>query len=216
MTYKYSFKSVKGKNPNYFVHITCDSLGLEILADLPEEFTTAVGSEYESLLPSHLSNYFGRYAAAFEATSKVVGGTSSLSQALSQQIWVNSSPIELTLSLQFDAQSDPLKEVVYPMRALEMLVMPTKKGGILYSPGPNRGALLGGSTEINVTIGNHLLVIPNAIFISVSSTMDSRMTAEGYPISGKSDVQIRSSVVLSREDWAAMTGTTSALSSIFN
>lgn len=217
MPYTTSYKCAKTGNANYLVHITSEQLSLEIVADMPEEFSTAVAGEYESLLPSNLGSNFGAFGNSIESASKIFAGSGGVEQGLSQQIWVNSSPLEISLSLHFDYQSDVLNDVVYPMRTLEMLAMPSSAGGLLYAPNGVRGIvgmLIGSGSKINVSIGRQF-TMQDAIFVNVQSTMDNRLSSSGWPIAGKSEITIRSPVVYSRENWAAITGT-SAIQSTLN
>ena len=198
-----SYFCSKSTNPNYHVHIKCPGMKLEIIADMPEETTTAVGSEWEAMLPSSIMDL----VAAAGGALKGLAGTNLVSQDLSLQVWVNSSPVEIPLTLQFAANADAYREVVKPMRELEKLAMPALGwGGFLYSPGPNRGSIAGGSMEVELYIGN-LLVIPSVILTSVSSTFSSRLDAKGFPIAGRSDLTFRTDRVLSREQWSEMTNT---------
>jgi len=200
---RYSYFCSKTTNPNYHVHIKCPGMGLEIIADMPEETNTAVGSEWEAMLPNSLADA----SAAAGGLAKTIAGTNLVSQALSQQVWVNSSPIEIPITLQFAAVENAYKEVVQPMRALEKLALPELGiGGLLYSPGPSRGSIAGGSLEVELYIGN-LLIIPSVILINASSTFSSRLDKEGWPISGRSDITFRTDRVLSRGEWAKMTNT---------
>lgn len=203
------YLSALTQNPDYLVHIKCAGMGLEIVADMPEEVTTAVGSEWEAILPSAVGDYS-------DLVGKVakVSGNNAVASALTKQVWVNSSPIEFPISLLFKATSDPKNEVVDPMRVLEMLAMPATYGGILsgaanavggllVSPGPNRGKVAGGDLSLELIVGKQLH-FDSCIIVNVSSTFSSRLH-NGYPIAGRSDITFRSDHVLSREEWAIIT-----------
>lgn len=197
------YDSAKGRNANYHVRIACTAFDVEIIADLPEELQTAVGSEWESRLPASLGAvpYVGE---AVETASKIVGGSGVVQQKLSQQIWVNSSPMEIPLELQFDAQNDAYNDVYVPMRLLEMMALPDGVGGFLYSPGTNRGIAGVGESTISLHIGT-MMYIPSIIITTVNSSFSSRLDYRGYPISGRSSVTFRTDRVVSRDEWKKYT-----------
>lgn len=196
----HSYKCARSKNVNYHVQIVCAGMGTELIADMPEEVSTQVGSEWEALLPSAISDV----SRVFDSVGKAVAGTGAVLQYNTQQVWVNSSPIEIPLSLTFEAETSGFQDVVKPIRFLEKLTMPSMwAGGILISPGPN---MAGGGKEVRVVIGK-LLTLPSAIIISAAGSFSSRLASDGYPISGKCDITIRTDRVLSREEWALYTGT---------
>jgi hypothetical protein len=78
-----------------------------------------------------------------------------------------------------------------------------KWGSVLISPGPNT---TGGGLEVRVVIGK-LITLNSAIVVSAAGSMSSRLAEDGYPISGRCDLTIRTDRVLSRDDWARYTGT---------
>lgn len=196
-----SYSCARSTNTNYHVQIACAGMGIELIADMPEEVTTQVGSEWEAMLPSAIADV----ARIFESGGKVIAGTGAVIQTNTQQIWVNSSPIEIPLTLTFEAETSGFQDVVKPIRFLEKLTMPTIAfgGTTLLSPGPNR---TGGGMEVRVVIGK-LLRLESAILVSAAGSFSSRMAADGYPISGRCDLTIRTDRVLSREQWAEYTGT---------
>lgn len=208
------FKCARGVNTDYYVHISCAGMGAELIADMPEENSTQVGSEWENMLPSSLGDFAGGVGQAIANGVRAVTGTSAKAQFATTQTWVNSSPVEIPLSLSFVAVDDAYEDVVAPIRFLEKLTMPTAAGGILYAPGPAPSAtnfvssMFGydQSNEVSVVIGK-LVRLTSAIVISASSTFSSRLSNAGYPIQGRCDLQIRSSQVLSRDEWAIITGT---------
>lgn len=200
------FECVKGKNQDYWVHISAPGRGFEIIADIPEELTTAVGSEWEARLPSSIGD-LPVIGGLLTGAGKLVG-TNAVIQGLTKQVWVNSSPVEIPITLSFDMYKDALEDVYRPMRALEMLVMPNLgPGGLLYAPGPTGFAsdFFGGSLACNLSIGK-MLTIPNVIPVNVSSTFSSRLDARGYPIAGRSDITFRTDRTYTADEWATVTG----------
>lgn len=198
----------KGSNPNYFVDIRCFSKGLHIVADMPEQTIVSLSAEWENRLPSSTAADAvpgaGRAAAAGASTNAVA-------QFATQQIWMNSTPVEFSISLLFDAEVDAKTEVNDPMARLETLVLPQvadRRGffGTLVSPGPSRGS--SGGSPVDIKIGQ-TLSLPNAIVTSVSNTYDNRLDANGYPIAGESEITIRAPHLYSDKEWLALRGVSS-------
>jgi hypothetical protein len=188
----------KATNKNYHVIIRCPGQGVEITADMPEEVATAVGSEWENKLPSSLADF----SAGLNSAAKNILGTSAQLQYATEQVWVNSSPIELPLTLVFDAvDKGGYEEVIRPIRVLESLTMPMIGwGGILYAPGPGSGNSLG----CIVQVGRQMQV-PDMILISAQSSFSSRLDSKGHPIAGRIDCVFRTNRVIDRDTWMQYT-----------
>lgn len=221
MAVPFGFIVAKNTNPAYHVHIFCVGLGFELVADMPEQTAYAVAADYEAQLPASTGDMGVANGVTF------VTGTHATLQALTKQIWRNSSPIEIPITLQFDAYSDAFQEVYKPMRILEALAMPTVgTGGAAtfaqkvadvanavgkyfgYDLGVNGTLLVGpnsGGNTMSVVIGR-MLTLSELLLISCNNTYDSRMTDQGYPISGQSELVFRTSKVLSRAEWVQATG----------
>lgn len=184
----------KSKSDNYKVVIR--SQGYEIVADMPEEFTTAVGSDWENRLPNSLNS--------IEGLLKAGAGTSATVQITTQQVWVNSSPVEIPITLVFDAVEDAYQEVVKPIRILESMAMPDYVGGFLYAPGPSLWRS-GADYGCELFIGRQFHM-NNMILVSVSASLATRLDEKGYPIAGRVDCTFRTPKVLSKSEWLEATG----------
>lgn len=197
-------KAAKGTNPDYFIHIKCPTKNVNIIADLPEQVSIAVASDWENRLAS---STLGDFVAA--APSSV--GTNAAVQFATEQLWMNTSPIDIPVSLLFDAETNAFNEVHKPMTLLESLTLPTSLGnGILVTPGPtvsNSVSSINGysGNPVSITIGRQI-TLSSCIVVSVSNTYDSKLAADGYPISGQSEITIRTPKVLSADEWLAIRG----------
>lgn len=181
----------KSANPDYVVRIYDASMGVDIVADMPEQFNFAVASEFQARAP-----VTGSEGTAADTILK--GFDKSLQfKSLTQQVWVSTSPVEIPLSLIFDAESSAREEVWVPGTLLEAMALPKGSGDLVMAPSS------GGSTS--VTIGRKLL-IPNTIVVSVSSTYDARIAADGYPIAAQVEITLRTHTILSAEDWLTYKG----------
>jgi hypothetical protein len=192
-----SFMVAKSTNPNYLVHIKCAGLGIEIIADMPETTTYASASDYEQMFPASSGELSGLGSSAVQFFS----GTSATLQYLTSQIWKNNSPIEIPVSLLFDATTSALKEVYTPMRILELLSMPTKDsyvGAFLVAPNSNNNSMF-------LSIGK-MFTMSNMLLVSVSNTYDTRLDKDGYPIAGQCELIFRTPKSLSRDEWAQAVG----------
>lgn len=189
-----TFDVAKNKNPDYNVHIKCAAAGFEIIADLPEQTNFSVVSDYEAVLAG-----IGDSSNNAANLASYMVGTSVNAAFQSTQIWKASSPIDLMLTILFDATSNAHMEVYRPMRLLEALVLPKSlgAGGIVVAPNQNMPTTL--------TIGRQL-TLPEVLMISVNNTFDTRLDKDGFPISGQSEVNFRTVKAYSREEWISFVG----------
>jgi hypothetical protein len=121
------------ENANYKVIVSqsargAQSPGLIVEGWIPETFQVAVSSQF--------SQPFGQSHPASLMT-KLTTNVSLTSQSMTAQVWEGSQPIELTLEIEFIAESDPKREVLLPIVNLLMMTMPSNNGGtFLRPPGP--------------------------------------------------------------------------------
>ena len=176
-------------NTDYVVVIKSSNPAAEIVANIPEELSIAVGGEYEARLPSSIADI----SATAGRIVGVAGKTNAVYQWNTEEIWMNSTPIEIPLTLLFDAETNAFEDVFRPMKILEALTLPTILGGWLISP-------MAGSNRVTVTVGRQLQIV-DAIIQSVASTYSTRLDHNGYPIAGQCEVTIKTPRVLSRDGW---------------
>ena len=208
----HQFIAAKGTNTNYHVHIRCGGLGFELIADMPEQTSYAIGADYEAQLPSSTGDSGGIWMNLFAFFT----GSHATIEALTRQVWRNSSPLEIPLTLQFDAYDNAYENVYRPMRLLEALAMPTTTISTGYGALPDkianfasRGNLLWGPNAGNnimaISIGK-MLNLAEVLLISCNNTYDTRLEVGGYPISGQSEVVFRTPKVVTREEWLVANG----------
>ncbi len=207
----------KSKNPNYLVQISCPGHNTDIIADLPEQIGFGVTSDWESLLPYSLAGMIDQIPLVGN-WAKAAAGAKALnvqSQALSFQVWLGTSPIEIPLHLQFDAYSSALEEVYKPILLLESFTLPITQqnyfgglaGNILTAPGP----VLGGANQmlegygLNVRLGRQML-FQNCIVSASNHNFDTRLDKDGYPIAGEIEMTLRTSVVFGNLDLLTAAG----------
>lgn len=182
------FVVAKGSNPSYMIMISCPTAGLELVADLPEQTVLALQSDWETRMSSSF----------FPQAVTTVTGVSPLSQEWNtRQMWVSTSPIELSFHLLFDAQKSAHQDVFLPAMALLQLVAPDSVGDLLLPPGPSR--IDKQKNAVTLAVGN-MFRIEDAIIVSAQPTFDNRMDATGYPIACDMEITIRTAIVYSRND----------------
>ncbi len=183
--------------PIYKIDLRCHARGVHYVLDMNESIALSLQSEWE--------NRFGNSSAigvggVVETTARVLGGNVMI-QELTRQIWVSSSPIELPISLLFDAENSAYDDVYRPIVNIQSLITPIDRGnGVLTPPGPRLNSL---EYAVSIRVGK-LYYIPDGIITSASNTFNTQLDRFGYPISGQLDLTIRTSVVYSNNDYANM------------
>lgn len=189
----------KSSNPNYWVHIVCPKHNFDIVCDMPEQLAFGISSEWESALPYTLSGLLEKAIGNIATTGAAVIGVSPVVQALSYQMWTGTTPIEIPITILFDAEESAQKDVYEPIVYLQSLALPVNGAlGMLYPPGPiwagDRGY------GIHVKLGKYIL-FENCIMVSANKTFDSRLDAAGFPISGQIECVFRTSKVYGHSDF---------------
>lgn len=132
-------------NTNYMASISgSDETGsrVDIRASLPENFSLSISAEWEPLLnPANLPNGAGG-AGQLGRAFNLLSNTQFMNQALTQMIWLSTTPVEFNMPFLFDAISDAQKEVLDPVKKLMKLILPTQDGVTLKVPGPGIGGVI--------------------------------------------------------------------------
>lgn len=193
----YNVNVARGKNPNYWIQIQ-STAGITIIADMPEQLALTISNSWEPRFSAGLNELVG----TFDYIARIVG-ENIMWQELSRMMWMNTTPIEIPFSLTFDARNSAFDDVFKPMRALELLGLPDLQGPFLTAPGPS--ARNPNRNRISLFVGR-MWYFPSVLITSVTTTYDPHLAADGYPISGQADVTFSTDMVLSKQDWAAISG----------
>lgn len=188
------------RNPDYWMQLSCNSQGVDIIANAPEQIVLSVASSWESRMPSSLQDIPGVAGGAIGLGANALNMNVAV-QWLTHQSWISSTPIEITLTLLFDAQTDAYVDVVEPMKKLQKLVLPYRRSPdsqILMPPGPAAISADQDEARTSLRIGR-MLYLPSVIVVSANNTYDTRLNG-GYPISGQTELTVRSIVMPTRED----------------
>lgn len=185
-------------NPNYVVTLSRTTPSeVHIEANIPETFSFGVQSNYDAVLPTSIRDVVnGGIANAASAAFKF----NRVLQALSQQIWQSSSPIEISLPLLFDAKEDAKKEVRDPIVKLMAMCLPYKasKGDVaLTPPGPVLSKPDFGRLSLRI---GRFFYIHSVVLVDANPTFDTRLNAQGIPISATCDITVRTINTPSQED----------------
>lgn len=187
-----TFHVARGKNPNYFVRIESTS-GLSLIADMSEAVNFTISNSWEPRFGAGLNEYTGD-------TGPRLAGENVMIQEFSRLMWMNTTPIEIPLTIMFDQQTDAYKDVYLPMNALELLALPDNRGIFLTAPGPSFANPNANKTSLHL---GRSWYFPSVVIMSVSSQYDTRLDARGFPISGQTEVTFSTDMVYGKADWLA-------------
>ena len=173
-------KAWVSSNPNYVVKLLKNSMvPISVVGNSPADFEMSFTNEYGSLFDSLSSlvssggaeGWFGQAvdAAADAATGAAFGlGFGTLFSSI--QVWKGSSPLDFTIPITFRAYSDPMVEVINPVRSIIIMSSPARSQapganalGIIRSPGPSFGDLSAQYVSTLLNQQNFLMSLPNAI-----------------------------------------------------
>jgi len=145
-------------------------------------------------------------------------GLSLKSKPASLNIWSGSSPITLTLPLEFIAETNARQDVVTPIRQLMSLALPSlESDGIRFiPPGPTAYDLQGtvkglsgidiGSGKqrgdrIDIVVGKFLR-FENVVIVSVNSDYTLKMSVDGAPMKATAEITFRTFTTLDKEEFS--------------
>ena len=120
-------------NPSYLVTIHRAEPELTIQAPLPDSFMFDSSAQYEAPFAQ------GWVPADFIRNALGAFGRRTTSQVLSLQIWQGNQDTDLGLDLEFQAETDPIREVLQPIASLLTLTTPIADSlaGLMKAPGPH-------------------------------------------------------------------------------
>lgn len=190
-------------NPSYQITILYEDEEIAV-ASMPEQIFMASGSEWEPRMAGTLRSFLESQLGGLSRTA-TTGALASVNfdivvQSLTYQVWRSSAPIEFNLTLLFDAYKDSIAEVVKPMKTLKEYSLPfawAENRDLLMPPGPS--VVDPNRARISLRIGR-FIYIHSVILVNVNNTFDTRLDKNSQPISGQSEVTIRTISTPSRQD----------------
>ena len=179
---------------NNFLVIIKSTVHGTVVARLPEEVQMQLSSEWDTPFLQGSGNQL------VEVAAQTIFNVSTKTQLASGQVWSGSTPIELTLPLDFYADENSTLEVIEPVVKLAKMALPRLSGGIggfYTSPGPrifprqkNPG------DNITIKLGN-FLNFKQVIVVSVNPNFVVRdLTPTGEPLRCSCDITFRSMYTL--------------------
>ena len=201
--------------------------GINILAHTPSEVALAlvsnweerrgdlgdvastVGSRMRSIGMKEAGAKIGAGGQLLQGAGMVTGYT-TMNKLLTGLMWSGASYLEMQLSLEFYAKSDPMTEVWLPTYFLMALAAPVEYNfaipAMLRAPGPTivgtatSGGISGGDIT-TIMIGSYLR-LQNVVINNVTTTVLSRLHRSGLPVATKVDLSFKSFFVATRNDLA--------------
>jgi len=189
----------------YIATIISSQIGI-VRAVLQDTVKIGVGSEWEPFMGESFDN--NALGQAAEMTAQVF--KKSLKNVVtSRRKWKSTAPVQISLDLVFQEESNAQEEVVKPCAMLQAMSLPAETFmGFLVPPGPSPFSTKmpnGKSLEFNpeasdiiaVYIGT-FLGFRNVIVKSVDVTFDTRYNEKGFPIAAKVNLVFQTYEVLTK------------------
>jgi hypothetical protein len=131
----------KDNNPNYLCTITCTDQNIQLVANLPQEYTTDISANYDSSFSQAIENL--PIVGGLASKARMLG-VQLTTQALTAKVWQGSSEITFTLPLIFQAIDNEYKDVLDKLQDLYRLTLPDElfSNGFLTAPGPRLDPVL--------------------------------------------------------------------------
>lgn len=176
---------------------------IDVDTPLPETFPLNLETSWDTPFNQPISSMGGQSLQAGATAVTGVTGQTTSTKWLSGAVWTQGSAITMTIPFVFQAYSDPVKEVLEPMRDLMKMVAPSEgTGGLLKAPGPHglstSNSSLGGEYII-VEIGKFLKLEP-VVITAVNEEFDTQFDAKGNPIAVTISVDIQSFWTVTQQD----------------
>lgn len=173
------------------------------------DMASAVGGDMRRLGMNKAGAMVGAGGQLLQGAGMVTGYT-SMNKLLTGLMWGGASYLDMQLSLEFYAKSDPMTEVWLPTYFLMALAAPVEYNvgfpSMLRAPGPTlvgtatAGGIAGGD-RTTITIGSYLR-LQNVVINNVTTTVLSRLHRSGLPVATKVDLSFKSFFVATRNDLA--------------
>lgn len=193
-------QSPRSRNPDYQVHIANNTAGIFIKADLPEEVGWGIQNSFQQAGKIPFLPGSDKWDS-LKGNMRDLLGIGIVLKEMTKQIWSGTTPIGMTLPLQFDAEVSAREDVAAAAKSLLTLAAPYQLGSglfsILYSPNPTR--LSDTANVTSIQIGRQIFFDSVAIE-SVNYRAEQRISRDGFPISGQVDLAFVTDYVWSRDD----------------
>ncbi len=189
-------------SPNFLVYISSSKYKTTVVSRAPEDLTMQINADWDTPLAQSGAS------GIVEVGVQELLNRSTKTQFASAQIWSGSTPIEITLQLEFQAEQDPKQEVIQPIISLGKMALPSLSGeggskGLFSPPGP-RIFNFGGGDNIIIQLGE-FLIFESVIITNVNPVFKTRdMGVSGVPIRATCDVTFRTAFSLTGNEFENM------------
>jgi hypothetical protein len=198
---------------------------IQIKTFLPQNFSLAFGSNYETPLSKSMSSHLAespgaqgdsagakkrQTAAKGLAIAENLGGAPNQAKAASAQVWKSGGPLSLSIPFVFAAATNTEKDVLSKFRILTKLAAPHEALGMLFSPGPS---VLGvAANSISDTFGEgknafHItcklgkfMYLDNVVVKNVDANIDFINDVNGKPMYMTFNVAIETFFTVTKQD----------------
>jgi len=209
--------------PQYMIHVSSvsesNSDQVIVRAPLQDEIAMNVGGRWEPMMGMNFLR------SILENASQLLGGVTLMRPWMTTRMWKGTGPMELSLTLRFNAVEDAEKNVVAACAALQSMALPrwvgdptgdspqedgTQKKVFLSPPGPSafkhfpalRHLAHGSGERITIQIGR-LVLFSSVIIKEVNVKYKNRMDWRGNPISAEANIQFESYQIMTKEELAS-------------
>ena len=190
-------KGVKSKSPNAPPTV--------IRAILQEKVEMGTESTWRPMTAASVINTLSREAAA-------LAGRTFANRWLSRRVWDGTSPLKFTLNLRFEAENDPIREVLLPCRELQRMCLPFVGEKVLGEfflspPGPlmfnwagslGMEVLPGGGEIIDIRIGN-LLWVRKCVVHEAMISFAKKFDTNGNPLEAFASMKFETYEIQTKE-----------------
>lgn len=207
----------------YKIYVSSAQVGKTVEAVLQDKISLKITSEWEPFLP------LGTVSQVANSATQLVGGVSLLSRFMTRRIWKGTSPIGITITLQFESINNTYNDVVDPVISLMKMALPYEdndlqvfgaKIPLVSPPGPspfttgndnvsNDQKLSTGDVD---KIANSLkkgdqisikignfMKFDSVIISEVTPEVSNRMSVDGFPISASVSISFETYEIITRE-----------------
>ncbi len=199
-------------NPNYLTTVMNGSK--QVIGNSMAKLSIQVQNKWVNIMEamgfSEGGSGIGSTVATGVGTAMLATGNNFLPILATSQVWRASTGVELTLDMRFDAVSDPVMDVLFPVQTLISMWMPTRGGAtgvigtiatavgdllgtgavgsnsFLHPPGPTPAEFVAaggnppGPNTITVMLGS-MMVIKNLLPVDLQWEFENRFGADGNP-----------------------------------
>lgn len=189
---------------------------VSVTAPLPQEFALGVTASWEgnsagSTVGDVAQNLYGGIGGAGAAAA----GISSIGvDTLANRQWSGTSPLTFNLLAEFNARTNPARDVIVPILKLQSMCLPTRLlsleaekfslGNVFAAPffDTISTGQVGGRSKIELHIGN-MFLFEDMVVEAAVPTYKTQMHSSALPLSAQVEIQVSTRRIFTFEDLLA-------------